>query len=64
MTMQTGAGGTSLAVASYVKNLMIKKQVKGLFASGGITSYFVNMAKEEKRISAQMLMFGRSLYYD
>lgn len=46
MTMQTGAGGTSLAVASYVKNLMIKKQVKGLFASGGITSYFVNMAKE------------------
>ena len=44
--MQTGAGGTSLAVASYVRELMIKKNVKGSFASGGITSYFVNMANE------------------
>ena len=46
VSMQTGAGGTSLAVASYVKDLMIKKGVKGSFASGGITSYFVNMANE------------------
>lgn len=46
VSMQTGAGGTSLAVASYVRELMIKKSVKGSFASGGITSYFVNMAKE------------------
>ena len=46
VSMQTGAGGTSLAVASYVKELMIKKNVKGSFASGGITSYFVNMASE------------------
>lgn len=46
VSMQTGAGGTSLAVASYVKDLMIKKNVKGSFASGGITSYFVNMASE------------------
>ena len=46
VSMQTGAGGTSLAVASYVRELMIKKNVKGSFASGGITSYFVNMAKE------------------
>lgn len=45
MSMQTGAGGTSLAVASYVKNLMIKKGVKGSFASGGITGYFVEMQK-------------------
>ena len=46
VSMQTGAGGTSLAVASYVRELMIKKGVKGSFASGGITSYFVNMASE------------------
>ena len=46
VSMQTGAGGTSLAVASYVRELMIKKNVKGSFASGGITSYFVNMANE------------------
>ncbi len=46
VSMQTGAGGTSLAVAAYVKDLMIKKSVKGSFASGGITGYFVNMQKE------------------
>ena len=45
VSMQTGAGGTSLAVASYVKDMMIKKGVKGSFASGGITSYFVDMQK-------------------
>ena len=43
MSMQTGAGGTSLAVASYVKDIMIKNNIKGSFASGGITSYFVDM---------------------
>lgn len=46
MSMQTGAGGTSLAVAKYVKDIMIKKNVKGSFASGGITSYFVDMHNE------------------
>lgn len=45
MSMQTGAGGTSLAVVSYVKNIMLKKGIKGSFASGGITSYFVEMQK-------------------
>lgn len=44
-SMQTGAGGTSLAVASYVKDLMIKNNIKGSFASGGITGYFVEMQK-------------------
>lgn len=43
MSMQTGAGGTSLAVASYVKDIMIKNNIKGSFASGGITGYFVDM---------------------
>lgn len=45
VSMQTGAGGTSLAVAAYVKDLMIRKGVKGSFASGGITGYFVEMQK-------------------
>ncbi len=45
MSMQTGAGGTSLAVASYVKDIMIKNNIKGSFASGGITGYFVEMQK-------------------
>ncbi|MBO7080225.1 MAG: citrate lyase subunit alpha [Bacilli bacterium] len=45
VSMQTGAGGTSLAVASYVKDIMIKKNVVGSFASGGITGYFVDMQK-------------------
>lgn len=46
MSMQTGAGGTSIAVAAAVGKIMKEKQVKGSFASGGITSYFVEMLKE------------------
>lgn len=45
VSMQTGAGGTSLAVASFVKNIMIDRGVKGSFASGGITGYFVEMQR-------------------
>lgn len=46
MSMQTGAGGTSLAVADSVKALMVKNHIKGSFASGGITGYFVQMLEE------------------
>lgn len=46
LSMQTGAGGTSLAVAHYVKKLMINKGVTGSFASGGITGYFTTMLEE------------------
>jgi citrate lyase subunit alpha/citrate CoA-transferase len=46
MSMQTGAGGTSLAVAAYVKNIMKERGVKGAFASGGITGYFTKMLEE------------------
>lgn len=42
-SFQTGAGGISLAVSHYLKELMIKKQIKGSFASGGITGYLVEM---------------------
>ncbi len=45
-SIQTGAGGTSLAVASYLKEIMVKNQVTGSFASGGITSYFVDLLNE------------------
>ena len=46
VSMQTGAGGTSLAVAYYVKKMMQERGVKGSFASGGITGYFVDMLEE------------------
>ncbi|WP_129598348.1 citrate lyase subunit alpha [Anaerophilus nitritogenes] len=45
-SFQTGAGGTSLAVAAYVKELMKKNEIKGSFAAGGITGYMVEMFEE------------------
>ena len=45
-SMQTGAGGISLAVASEVKDLMKEKNVKGSFGSGGITGFFVEMLED------------------
>lgn len=45
-SVQTGAGGTSLAVASYLKDIMKERKVIGSFASGGITSYFVDLFNE------------------
>lgn len=45
-SFQTGAGGTSLAVASYLKDAMKKKDIKGSFAAGGITGYIVDMYEE------------------
>ena len=45
-SFQTGAGGISLAVAHYLKEIMKEENVKGSFASGGITGYLVDMLKE------------------
>lgn len=45
-SMQTGAGGTSLAVSAYIKEIMKKKKIKASFVSGGITGYFVEMLEE------------------
>lgn len=45
-SFQTGAGGISLAVAAEVRELMKSKNVKGSFASGGITDYMVEMLEE------------------
>jgi citrate lyase subunit alpha/citrate CoA-transferase len=42
-SFQTGAGGISLAVAKDVFEYCKKEEIKGIFASGGTTSYLVNM---------------------
>lgn len=46
MSFQTGASGTSLAVAADVRELMIEKNIKGSFGLGGIHAYFVKMLEE------------------
>lgn len=46
MSFQTGAGGTSLAVAENLKEIMRDKKVTGSFAAGGITGYIVDMFEE------------------
>jgi citrate lyase subunit alpha / citrate CoA-transferase len=43
MSFQTGAGGTSLAVASELMDIMKKENIVGSFAAGGTTSYIVDM---------------------
>lgn len=45
-SFQTGAGGASLAVAHYVRQIMKDKSVVGSFALGGITGYLVSMLEE------------------
>ena len=45
-SFQTGAGGTSLAVADAVKRKMLAQNIKGSFGCGGITGYFVDMLEE------------------
>lgn len=45
-SFQTGAGGTSLAVAAYVREMMKRKGIRGSFAAGGITGYIVEMFEE------------------
>ena len=46
LSFQTGAGGTSIAVAEILRKKMIENNIKGSFASGGITSYLVKMHEE------------------
>ncbi|MGC7872865.1 citrate lyase subunit alpha [Desulfosporosinus sp. SYSU MS00001] len=46
MSFQTGAGGTSLAVAAEVRRFMKEKNVVGSFAAGGITGYMVDMLND------------------
>lgn len=46
ISFQTGAGGTSLAVAAELKDIMLKEEITGSFAAGGTTSYIVDMLDE------------------
>lgn len=46
MSMQTGAGGISLAVADEVKRLMQAQLIRGRFGCGGITGFFTDMLDE------------------
>lgn len=44
-SFQTGAGGASLAAAQFLKEIMLREQIAGSFALGGITGYIVDMMK-------------------
>lgn len=46
MSLQTGASGTSLAVAADVRDLMVEKGITGSFGLGGIHAYFIKMLEE------------------
>lgn len=45
-SFQTGAGGASLATADFLKKIMLKKNIHGSYALGGITGYLVDMLNE------------------
>ncbi|MCB2295749.1 citrate lyase subunit alpha [Clostridium algoriphilum] len=45
-SIQCGTGGASLAVARFIREKMIAKDIKASFALGGITGQFVQMQKE------------------
>lgn len=46
VSFQTGAGGASLATAASLRDIMLKKGVRGSYALGGITGYIVDMMRE------------------
>ncbi len=46
VTMQSGAGGTSLAIAVFVNEILKKKGWKSKFGFGGSTKYMVQMLEE------------------
>ena len=43
MSLQTGAGGATLAAAKYIKDMMLERGIVGSFGMGGITAYMVEM---------------------
>lgn len=42
-SFQTGAGGASLAAAKFLKDIMLRENIRGSFGLGGITGYMVDM---------------------
>ncbi len=45
-SFQTGSGGAALATTKFLKDHMLKRNIKAKFATGGITSYQVELLKE------------------
>ncbi len=45
-SFQSGAGGTSLAVGEYFREIMKKKKIRARFARGGSNKYLVSMLEE------------------
>ncbi|MDL2327412.1 hypothetical protein LJC64_01970 [Ruminococcaceae bacterium OttesenSCG-928-A11] len=45
-SMQMGSGGASLAVARFIREIMLEKGIKARFALGGITGQIAGMHKE------------------
>lgn len=45
-SFQAGSGGASLAVCKFLKEYMKVNEIKGSFASGGITAYLVELLEE------------------
>ena len=45
-SFQTGAGGASLAAAKYLKDVMLKENIRGSYGLGGITGYMVDMLND------------------
>lgn len=46
MSLQTGAGGISLAVAEKIRDKMKEKGIQGSFGSGGIHKFFIEMLED------------------
>jgi len=42
-SLQTGAGGVSIATSMYIKAAMSERRVQGSFGAGGVTGYLVDM---------------------
>lgn len=45
-SMQTGSGGSALAVSQFLRNIMIEKKITASFALGGITQQLVDLHEE------------------
>ena len=53
-SFQTGAGGASLAAAASLKEIMLRDNIQGSFALGGITGYLVEMLRAGASASSWM----------
>jgi citrate lyase subunit alpha/citrate CoA-transferase len=42
-SLQTGAGGVSIATSQFIESTMIERRVQGAFGAGGVTGYLIDM---------------------